>query len=182
MYQDYSSDIEIRSIVPRAKIFLSGFSCQSIEIKKLRKNIDKKKYTGFTSQNKIPPKLVKMPNDVLRKHLSIATKDSLNFRIFPDNAKMTSVVPLAKAKTTQQTFQRCFNVVFWLIVRRDVGQRQINVETTLCISTLEFTTSNNVESTLRISTLMSTTLDNVEATLSFSTSSFTTLVNVETTL
>ena len=53
-----------------------------------------------------------------------------------------------------QTFQRCFNVVFWLIQRRDVGQRQINVETTLCISTLEFTTSNNVESTLCISTLI----------------------------
>ena len=40
----------------------------------------------------------------------------------------------------------------------------------------------NVESTLCISTLIWTTLDNVEATLSFSTSSFTTLVNVETTL
>ena len=31
--------------------------------------------------------------------------------------------------------------------RRDVRQRQINAETTLCISTLNFTTSNNVEST-----------------------------------
>ena len=46
--------------------------------------------------------------------------------------------------TTQQTFQCCFNVVFWLTPRRDVGQRQINVETTLCISTLKFATSNNV--------------------------------------
>ena len=53
-----------------------------------------------------------------------------------------------------QTFQRCFNVDFWLIRRRDLGQRQINVETTLCISTLEFTTSNNVESMLCISTLI----------------------------
>ena len=63
-----------------------------------------------------------------------------------------------------------------------VVQPQINVETTLCISTLEFTTLNNVESTLRISTLMCATLDNVETRLSFSTSSFTTFVNVETTL
>ena len=54
---------------------------------------------------------------------------------------------------SQQTFQRCFNVVFWLMRRRDVGQRQINIETTLCISTLKFTTSNNVESTLCISTV-----------------------------
>ena len=82
----------------------------------------------------------------------------------------------------QQTFQFCFNVVFLLIQRHEVGQRQINVETTLCTSTLEFTMSNNVESTLCISTLIWTTLDNVETTLSFSTSSFTTLVNVETTL
>ena len=29
----------------------------------------------------------------------------------------------------QQIFQRCFNVVFWLIRRRNVGKRQINVET-----------------------------------------------------
>ena len=84
--------------------------------------------------------------------------------------------------SSQQIFQRCFNVVFWLIQRHDVGQHQINVETTLCISTLEFTTSNNVESKLCISTLIWTTLENVETTLSFSTSSFTTLVNVETTL
>ena len=37
---------------------------------------------------------------------------------------------------SQQTFQRFFNIVFWLMRRRDVGQCQINVETTLCISTL----------------------------------------------
>ena len=54
---------------------------------------------------------------------------------------------------TQQTFQRCFNVVFWLTRRCDVGQCQINIETTLCISTMKFTTFNNVESTLCISTL-----------------------------
>ena len=83
-------------------------------------------------------------------------------------------------KHHQQTFQRCFNVVFWLIRRRDVGQRQINVETMFCISTLEFTTLNNVESTLCISKLIWTTLDNVESTLSFSTSSFTMFLNVET--
>ena len=66
---------------------------------------------------------------------------------------------------TQQTFQRRFNVVFGLIWRRHVAQRQINVETILCFSTLNWTT-----------------LDNVKTTLSFSTSIFTTLGNVETTL
>ena len=76
---------------------------------------------------------------------------------------------------TQQTFQLRFNVVFRLIWGRDVEQRQINVKTTLCMSTLKFTT-------LCFSTLNWTTLDNVEPTLSFSTSIFTTLGNVETTL
>ena len=37
---------------------------------------------------------------------------------------------------TQQTFQRRLNVVFRLIWRGNVAQRQINVETTLCTSTL----------------------------------------------
>ena len=66
--------------------------------------------------------------------------------------------------------------------RRGVGQCQINIETRLCISTLELTTSNNVELMLCISTLTWTTLDNVETTLSLSTLIWTTLVNVETRL
>ena len=83
---------------------------------------------------------------------------------------------------TQQTFQRQFNVAFRLVWRRDVAQRQNNVETTLCTSTLKFAKFNNVETTMCISTLNWTTLGNVETTLSFSTSIFTTLGNVETTL
>ena len=74
--------------------------------------------------------------------------------------------------------QHCFRLVW----RRDLAQRQINVETTLCTSTLKFTTFNNVETTLYILTLNWTTLDNVGTTLSFSTSIFTTLGNVETAL
>ena len=71
---------------------------------------------------------------------------------------------------TQQTFQRRFNVVFRLIWRRNVPQRQINVETSFCTSKLE------------ISTFTGTTSDNVETTLSFSTSICITLGNIETTL
>ena len=78
-----------------------------------------------------------------------------------------------QSDTTQQTFQRRFNVVFRFIWRRDVAQRQINVETTLCTSTLKLTTFNNVETTLCVSMLNWTTLDNIETTLSFSTSIFT---------
>ena len=74
---------------------------------------------------------------------------------------------------------------FSLVWRHNMDQHQINVETTLSISMLEFTISSNVKSTLCISTLMWATLDNVEAvktTLSFLTSNFATLVNVKTTL
>ena len=53
---------------------------------------------------------------------------------------------------SQQTFQCRFNVVFRLIWRRDVAQRQINVET-WCASTLKFTTFNNIETTFSISML-----------------------------
>ena len=63
-----------------------------------------------------------------------------------------------------------------------VAQRQINVVTTLCTSTLKFTTLNNVESTLSTSTLIWTALENVKTMLSLSASIFTTLGNVETTL
>ena len=75
-----------------------------------------------------------------------------------------------------------FNIVFRLIWRHDVAQRQINVETTLCTSTLKFTTLNSMESMLSISKLIWTTLENFETTFSFSTQIFTTLGNVETTL
>ena len=78
---------------------------------------------------------------------------------------------------TQQTFQRRFNVVFRLIWRRDVAQRQINVATTF-----RYILFNTVETILCLSTLNWTMLDNVEITLSFLTSIFTTLGNVETTL
>ena len=84
--------------------------------------------------------------------------------------------------STQQTFQCRFNVAFRLIWCRGVAQRQINVETPLCTSTLKFATFINVETTLRISTLNWTTLGNVETTWSFSTSIFTTLGKFETTL
>ena len=65
----------------------------------------------------------------------------------------------------QQTFERRFNVAFMLMWRRDVAQPQINVETTLRLSTLKFTTLSNVELMLPISTLTWTTLGNVETTL-----------------
>ena len=104
--------------------------------------------------------------------------------VIPNNWNINGLHQTTQSTKTwsQQTIQRCFKVAFWLISRCDVGQRQINVETTLRISTLIFTTSHNVDSALCISTLMWTTLDDVKTTSPFSTSSFIMLANVETTL
>ena len=82
----------------------------------------------------------------------------------------------------QQISQHRFNVVFRLVWRRNVAQRQINFESTLRTSELKFTTFNNVETTLCILKLNWTTLDNVGTTLSFSISIFTTFSKAETTL
>ena len=79
---------------------------------------------------------------------------------------------LATFINTEETFQRCLNIVVRVMSRRDLGQCQINVETTLCMSKLKFTMLNNVKSTLSIST----------SKLCCSTSSFTKLINVETAL
>ena len=89
---------------------------------------------------------------------------------------------LATFVNTQETFQRGLSVVIMDIWRREVGQCQIIVETTLCMSTLKFTTLNNVQSTLSISALILTRLDNVKTMMLFSTSSFITLINFEATL
>ena len=80
---------------------------------------------------------------------------------------------------TQKTFQCCLNVAVRVICHRDVGQCQINVETTLYMWMLKFTPLNNIKSTLFISTLILTTLDKVETMLLLSMSSFLTLINVE---
>ena len=81
----------------------------------------------------------------------------------------------------QQTFQRCFNVVVRLLWRHNVEKHQINAQTMLHTSTLDFRTLNNLGSTLSISTLICTTLDNEETTL-FSTSIYTTFNHAKTTL
>ena len=67
---------------------------------------------------------------------------------YPNGATTsTSNLPLSAVVlpiNTQQTFQRCFNVAFWLIRHGDVEQCHINVEATLNISKLGFATSNKI--------------------------------------
>ena len=67
---------------------------------------------------------------------------------YPNGATTsTSNLPLSAVVlpiNTQQAFQRCFNVAFWLIRHGDVEQCHINVEATLNIWTLGFATSNKI--------------------------------------
>ena len=58
-------------------------------------NIDTKKATGF---DKIPPKLVKISAAVLSTPFSIPINNNLKYVVFPDDAKMASVIPLDKGK------------------------------------------------------------------------------------
>ena len=48
--------------------------------------------------DKIPPKLVKLSAEILSTPLSIAINNSLKYGVFPDDAKITSVVPLDKGE------------------------------------------------------------------------------------
>ena len=79
----------------------------------------------------------------------------------------------------QKNFQCCLNVAVRVICHRDVGQCQINVQTTLYMSMLKFKPLNNIKSTLSIWKLILTTLDKVETMLLLSMSSFIVLINVE---
>lgn len=56
-----------------------------------------------------------MPTEVLCKHLSIAAKDSVNFRIFLDDAKITSGMPLDKAKTKESNLL-CFRPLIYFLI------------------------------------------------------------------
>ena len=63
------------------------------EIKTILKSLNSKKATGI---DKIPKKLVKLGSDILAEPLSIAINNSISTFIFPNNAKIASVVPIDK--------------------------------------------------------------------------------------
>ena len=74
------------------------------------------------------------------KHNKEVTENWKSMALKVGNETFLNHLSTGDDSSTQQTFQRPFKVAFRLIWRRDVAQRQINVETTLCTSTLKFTT------------------------------------------
>ena len=74
---------------------LNSFDFQQItsEVKKLLKEIDIKKAVGADT---IPPKLIKIDVDIIAEPLTQAINCCLRQGIFPDNAKIASVLRLRK--------------------------------------------------------------------------------------
>ena len=82
----------------------SSFDFQQVkppEVKRLLKEIDIKKAVGVGT---IPPKLIKIGADIIAEPLTKAINCCLRQGIFPDNAKIASVVPVDKGKTDKYDF------------------------------------------------------------------------------
>ena len=98
-YQDHPSVKQIKNAITTSNtpkpIYFSFETTNPVEVQKRLKNIDAKKATDF---DKILPKLVKLSDEKLSTPLSIAINSTLKYRVFPDDAKITSVIPLDKGK------------------------------------------------------------------------------------
>ena len=94
-YQNHPSVLKIKN---KFGSDLNSFDFQQIkapEVKKLLKEIDIKKAVGVDT---IPPKLIKIGADIIGEPLTQAINCCLRQGIFPENAKVASVVPLDKGK------------------------------------------------------------------------------------
>ena len=94
-YQNHPSVLKIKN---KFGSDLNSFDFQQIkapEVKKLLEEIDIKKAVGVDT---IPPKLVKIGADIIKEPLTQAINCCLRQGIFPENAKVASVVPLDKEK------------------------------------------------------------------------------------
>ena len=94
-YQNHPSVLKIKN---KFGSDLNSFDFQQIttsEVKKLLKEIEIKKAVGIDT---IPPKLIKIGADIIAESLTQAINCCLRQGIFPDNAKIASVVPVDKGK------------------------------------------------------------------------------------
>ena len=99
MYKDHPSIKQIKEkIIPDSnknqEIF--SFKPTTVEnVKKLLNDIDTKKVVGIDT---IPPKLIKMASNFLAPIHTTAINSSMENSVFPENAKVATVVPLDKGK------------------------------------------------------------------------------------
>ena len=96
---NHTKTIQVLKIKNKFGSVLNSFDLQQIttsEVKKLLKEIDIKKAVGVDT---IPPKLIKIGADIIAEPLTQAINCCLRQGIFPDNAKIASVVPVDKGKS-----------------------------------------------------------------------------------
>ena len=96
--KSYQNHLSLLKIKNKFGSDLNSFDFQQIkahEVKKLLKEIDIKKAVGVDT---IPPKLIKIGADIIAEPLTQAINCCLRQGIFPENAKVASVVPLDKGK------------------------------------------------------------------------------------
>ena len=91
-YQNHPSVLKIKS---KCGSDLNSFDFQQIKAPEVKKEIDIKKAVGVDT---IPPKLIKIGADIIAGPLTQAINCCLRQGIFPENAKVASVVPLDKGK------------------------------------------------------------------------------------
>ena len=94
----YQNDPSMLKIKNKFGSDINSFDFQQMkatEVKKLLREIDVKKAVGVDT---ITPKLIKIGADIIAEPLTQAIDCCLRQGIFPDNAKIASVVPLDKGK------------------------------------------------------------------------------------
>ena len=97
-YENHPSVDKIKNILNKETGNSIGFAFKNTNtsnVKKLLKNLDVKKAVG---NDTIPPKLLKIAADSLSRPLTKAINKSIENSIFPNNAKVASVIPLDKGK------------------------------------------------------------------------------------
>ena len=94
-YQNHPSVLKINNKFGSDFIRFDFQQVKPSEVKRLLKEIDIKKAVGIDT---IPPKLIKIGVDIIAEPLTKAINCCLRQGIFPDNAKIASVVPVDKGK------------------------------------------------------------------------------------
>ena len=94
-YQNHPSALRINNNFGSDFISFDFQQVKPPEVKRLLKEIDIKKAVGVDT---IPPKLIKIGADIIAEPLTKAINCCLRQGIFPDNAKIASVVPVDKGK------------------------------------------------------------------------------------
>ena len=106
-YQDHPSVKQISNAITTSSsskpISFRFEPTNSVEVQKRLKNINTKKAAVF---DKIPPKLVKLSAEMLSTSYSIAINNSLKYGVFPDDAKIASVIPLDKGKPNKNEISK----------------------------------------------------------------------------